>query len=93
MIKALRPVWELLREVEEIKKLLRADGFPEEAALDFRGAVQKLFDFASKFDHALARDRETILPNIKPQKEDAYFAFTLAGAVLNVITRKTNRQD
>jgi len=91
VIKALRPVWELLREVEEIKKLLRADGFPEEAALDFRGAVQKLFDFASKFDHA--RDRETILPNIKPQKEDAYFAFTLAGAVLNVITRKTNRQD
>lgn len=55
--------------------------------------MQKLFDFALKIDHALARDRQTILADIKPQKEDAYFAFTLASAVLNVITRKTNRND
>ncbi|PWU08792.1 MAG: hypothetical protein C5B47_04175 [Verrucomicrobia bacterium] len=93
VIKALRPVWELLREVEEIKKLLIADSIPEAAATEFRDALQSLFNLASKFDHALERDRKTLQPDIKAQKEDAYFAFSVASASLNLITRKGFRQS
>lgn len=89
-----RPIWELLRNVDEIKDLLLSDGYTEEAAGDLNASINKLFDYSSKFHHKLGKPPEKkIMYDIKASKEDAYFMYTTGLAFVNMISKKTQRLD
>jgi hypothetical protein len=87
----LRQVWELLRDTQFLGDLVRKDGYHDQAASSLCSALNGFYDLAAKFDHALARDRTTILPELKARKEDAYLVFANAMSVLNFIARKLQR--
>jgi hypothetical protein len=87
----LRKVWEILRDDQFVKDTLSKDGYSEEATASLCKALNGFFDLASKFDHALAKDKKTLLPELTARKEDAYLAFGCAMSVLNLIARKAQR--
>jgi hypothetical protein len=86
---ALRPVWELIRDHSDIRALLLKDGYTADAAQAFDKATDNLFQFSSKFMHAIDRAGNLIAgPDIKASKEEAYLVFTTAMAVINLVTQK-----
>lgn len=96
-----RAIWELLRDVEEIKDLLKRDGYTEEAINDLcgytdtkgckhSGCIGNLFNLSSKFHHKLDRNKK-LQPEIKASKEDAYLVYTTGLAFANMISKKMQR--
>ena len=97
-----RVVWELLRSGNEIRDLLKRDGFTEDAIADLiggqdgagnrhEGCLNNLFNFASKFHHRLDKEQR-LQPDIKASKEDAYLVYGLAVNVVSMISKKMRRQ-
>jgi hypothetical protein len=89
--KDLRGVWEAFKGYDFIKKVTIKDGYSEEAAKALDDAFQNLFTLASKFGHVLGKDKQTVLPDLHAQKEDAYLLYLLARSALNLIARKAKR--
>jgi len=89
--KDLRGVWEAFKGYDFIKKVATKDGYSEEAAKALDDAFQNLFTLASKFGHVLGKDRQTVLPDLHAQKEDAYMFYMLARSALNLVARKAKR--
>lgn len=98
-----RAIWELLRDVEEIKDLLKREGYTEDAINDLcghtdtkghkhRGCIGNLFNLSSKFHHKLDRNKK-LQPEIKASKEDAYLMYTTGLAFANMISKKMQRLD
>jgi hypothetical protein len=87
----LRKVWELLRDDQDLRRILKTDGYHDDAATSLCSALNGLFQLASKFDHALAKDKATVLPELHAKKEDAYLAYASAVSILNLIARKFQR--
>lgn len=98
-----RPIWELLRKVDEIRDLLLGDGYTEEAINDLCGYTDKngckhsgclnnLFNLSAKFHHKLDRNKK-LKPEIKASKEDAYLIYTTGLAFANMISKKMQRFD
>lgn len=85
-----RAVWELIRNQEEIKDLLRRDGYTEEASKDLNESIKKLFDYSSKFHHREDKGKK-IMPEIKASKEDAYLMYAISMTVVNLISKKMQR--
>lgn len=86
-----RPVIELLNEPDMIRSILNANGHPPEATSALVDALQKLHTYTSKFIHKVGQDRKTLLPDIVPEKEDAYFVQSLAVSLVNMLTQKARR--
>jgi len=96
-----RHIWELLRNVDEIKDLLQRDGYTEEAINELFGYIDKnsckhsgsignLFNFSSKFHHKIGLDKK-LKPDIKASKEDAYLIYTTGLAFLSMVSKKIQR--
>lgn len=91
----LRPIFELFKDPKhapDLGPLLKADGYTEAAAKAFHDSLQALFELMSKFFHSTDKTGKKVQPEIKPQREDALLAFSVAMSVLNVIGRKLARQ-
>jgi ribosomal protein S15P/S13E len=74
---------------EEFNKLMTKDQHSQQGIDDLYTAIWKLFEFISKYVHD--KDKEG---NLNPlpisTKEDAYFAYSIALGLLNLIASKTN---
>lgn len=93
VIEDARPIFELLRNTDEIKDLFQRDGYPEEAINDLSEAINKLFNFSSKFHHKMDKRKKKIIPEIKASKEDAYLIYSTGLAFCNAISKKIQRLD
>ena len=91
VIADLRPVWELVRNDNDLQNLLRRDGYPEDAVSALNESVKAQFNLASKFVHRLSADKKTVMPEIKASREDALLCYSFSMAVLNLMTRKASR--
>ncbi len=96
-----RAVWELFKKEDEIKDLLKRDGYTEEAINDLCGHTDKngykhsgyignLFNLSSKFHHKLDMNKK-LQPDIKASKEDAYLIYATAMTFVNLISKKMQR--
>ena len=90
VIEDARPIFELLKNSDEIKDLFHRDGFTDEAITDLTEAITKLFNFSSKFHHKMDRKRK-LMPEIKASKEDAYLIYSTGLAFCNAISKKIQR--
>ncbi len=88
-----RRVAELLRRDEIIKRILGNYGNNEDAAKSLLAAVQNLFDYGSKFIHAVHRDKTTILADANAEKEDAYLVYSLLANLVNMLARKAAKTE
>jgi hypothetical protein len=52
-----------------------------------------MFDFASKFVHRTDKTGKRLVPEVRAAKEEAMLVYALAGTVVNLIARKTARQN
>lgn len=87
----IRKVAELVRDFQdEIATLLRRDQIQEEAADEITDGMHKLFNYASKFAHRKDRSGD-LMKRSKASKEDAYLAYTIGTAVVNLISAKLER--
>lgn len=89
----IRRVTELVRKEEEaIAKLLETDDIESKAANHITKGMHEMFDYASKFMHA--KDQSgNLMPRHKASKEDAYLAYTMGTAVVNLLTAKLKRAE
>jgi hypothetical protein len=75
---------------EKLRALFQKDNHTKDGTTDFIEAIFHYHQFISKYIHE--KDFETnFMPDVIPTKEDAYFAFTHAVALLNVIGKKVNK--
>lgn len=89
VIKESRPVWELIRNKDEIRESLKKDGIHEATVVSFGKLVDSLFDFSSKFIHRESRESEVMMN--KANKEDAELIYAVSVSLLNLITKKVTR--
>ena len=89
----IRHVTELIRDEEEtIAELLEKDAIERSAAEHITKGMHEMFGYASKFVHSLDQSGE-IMPRQKASKEDAYLAYTMGTAVVNLLTAKLKRSE
>lgn len=86
-----RAVLELLRTPDDLKPTLLEDGLSDEAANDMLLSMKGSFDFASKFLKKTAKGSARLNPDLVAKKEDAYFVYSNALALVNLVSRKLNR--
>lgn len=86
-----RAVWELLRNHDEIKDLLKNDGFTDQAIENFNEIITQLFKISSKFLHQEEIGNRKIMPEMKASKEDAYLIYSLSLNLVNLISKKFQR--
>lgn len=89
VVKESRPVWELIRNKDEIKESLRNDDIHEVTIVSFGRLIDSLFDFSSKFVHRESQNNE-VMTN-KASKEDADLIYAISVSLLNLITKKVTR--
>jgi hypothetical protein len=87
-----RAVVELLKDEATIKGVLVKDGFSEAAGADLMRSVRGLFDFASKFIKQLDPETKDVNPVLAANKEDAYFVYATSVCLVNLLSRKAQRQ-
>lgn len=86
-----RAIAELIRKKEEVKDLLKRDGYTDQAIEDLMDkSLQGIFDFASKFHHKLDKNKK-LMPEIKASKEDAYLIYAASLGIMNLISKKVQR--
>lgn len=90
VLKESRPVWELVRNKEEINALLRQDELNEETIKSYNSLVESLFNFSAKFIHKESKDKQLMAVN-KARKEDAELIYTIAISLINLLSKKFNR--
>ncbi len=74
-----------------LRKAFKKDKHNDEGINDFLSAIQKLFNFFSKYIHEKDRNNK-LKPLPEAQKEDAQVAFALAVSLLNLIGKKISRE-
>ena len=87
-----RPIFELLRNQDEIKKLFIIDEFTDGAYNDLNESLKSLFNFSSKFHHSLDK-KNNLMPRIKASKEDAYLIYTISVTIVNLISKKLQKKN
>jgi hypothetical protein len=87
----LRPVWELFRNWDDLKKLLERDGYDVDAVSALTTSLAQQFAFASKFMHVLDQSGKAMRPEITAKREDAQLLYMLALSLLNLVARKSMR--
>lgn len=92
LIEDSRGVYELLKEEKLVRDLLTSDGYPSEAIDDICKCLKSLWDFTSKFHHHLDRDKERLIPELRPSKEEAELIYALSLTLVNLLARKAMRQ-
>jgi|GEM_PF-4696126 len=92
VLKESRPVWELVKNKEEIAQLMRQDELNDETIKAFNMMVESLFNFSSKFIHRESKSKELMMVN-KARKEDAELVYVLAVSLINVISKKLTRHQ
>lgn len=90
VIKESRPVWELIRNRQEIDDVISNSEFNNDTITSFKKMIDSLFDFSSKFIHREARNK-TLMPLNNVSKEDAELIFNLGVSVVNLIAKKIIR--
>ncbi len=90
VVKASRPVAELLRSEEIWSALGTRLGFPDDAIDEFRRSINGTFQFASKFMHRTDREGGLRVP-IHAAKEDAYLIYSLSVGWVNLLARKMSK--
>lgn len=90
VIEKSRPVWELIRNDAEIKKLLISDGLNEETIISYNKLVASLFDFSSKFIHRISKSatKDLMIQNAA-SKEDAELIYSISFSIVSMLSRKT----
>lgn len=91
VIEKARPLLELVRKKEMVKKAFENAGFPEDSIGMFMGMLDNGFQYSAKFIHKVDLDGKTIRPEIPAQKEDALFIYSMAINILNTLLKKVNR--
>jgi hypothetical protein len=91
VIEASRPIWEVLRNHDEIKDLLMEDGYTDQAFEAFNGTLKQLFSFSSNFIHQEEAGSKKLMPEMKASKEDAYLIYALSLNFVNLISKKMQR--
>jgi len=91
VIEESRPVWELLKKVEEIKTLLIDNGYTQQAYDDLNKSIENLYSYSSKFFHKLEKDKKTLMSDIKASKEDAEFIYAMSITLVNLISKKMQK--
>lgn len=87
----IRRVTELVKEEKDaIAQLLEADDIESDAASHITKGMHEMFGYASKFVHA-EDESGNPMPRHKASKEDAYLAYTMGTAVVNLLTAKLKR--
>lgn len=86
-----RPVPELFREQNYLRDAFEAEGYPADAIAEFRESLSKLFDFLSKFHHAVDRQGKVIPPRIRPSREEAEIVYALCVTIVNLLARTAKR--
>lgn len=92
VVRKSREVAEVLRgrRGTDIARLLETDGVVEDAAAPLVAAMDGLFQYASKFVHALDK-KQGLRPRMNVSKEDALLAMAAASATVNLLTAKVRR--
>jgi len=77
----------------ELKELFFIDNHNEESFNAFYSAIENLFDFSSKYNHD--DDKNGVLKEkyLIARKEDVYLFYSLAIAILNLISKKLVKKD
>lgn len=92
VIKEARPIIELINHKNEIIQLFRNEGFEEEAINKFVEMLLSFFHYVSKFIHRVSQNKN-LLKISSAQKEDAEFVYAMAVNLVNLISRKSFRQE
>lgn len=90
VLKESRPVWELIRNKEEVNALLQQDELNDDTIKAFNSIIESLFNFSSKFIHRESRSKEVMIVN-KARKEDAELIYMMAVSLVNLLAKKFNR--
>ena len=92
VVRTSREVAEVLRgnRGAEVAKVLETDGVAEDAATEVISAMNGLFQYASKFAHALDK-KQGLRSRMNVSKEDAQLAFAAASATVNLVAAKMKR--
>ncbi len=90
VLKESRPVWELIKNKQDILDLLANEGLNTDTINAYRKVVESLFDFSSKFIHREAKDK-TLMSVNTVRKEDAELMYSLAVTIVNLIAKKLKR--
>lgn len=88
---AMRPIFELFKNFEEFKSILIKSGYTQSAYDDLNNAVRALFNFISKFHHALEQNYREINAHIPAEKEDVYLAYSFSVSLLHLFSQKIRR--
>jgi hypothetical protein len=89
----IRHVTEMIRKEETaIAELLEKDDINSDAAGHIVDGMHEMFNYASKFVHSLDQSGD-VMPRHKASKEDAYLAYTMGTAVVNLLTAKLKRTE
>ena len=90
VVKAARPVAELLRNKIVWDWLQKKLGYPEDAIPEFQKAVSGTFDFAAKALHPTDRSGALRQP-VAAAKEDAYLVYSLSVGLVNLLAQKMKK--
>ncbi len=90
VVKESRPIWELIRNKNEINELLKKDEINEQTIASYNKLIESLYDFASKFIHKETKANEIMAIN-KAGKEDAELIYALSVSIANLISQKINK--
>ena len=93
VIKESRPVWELIRNKEDIKELIKGDHINEQTLISYNGLIDNLFNFSSKFIHRESdrKDGNKVMGINSANKEDAELIYAMAFSLTNLISKKLNK--
>lgn len=91
VIKESRHIWELVKDRTFNEKLFLGSGLNIDAAKELQTVIFHFFEFTSKFNHKLAKDKTTVMESLNAQKEDALLVYTMALNVVNTILEKVKR--
>lgn len=92
VVKESRPVWELIRNRQEIISLLQQDELNEDTVRAFGTTIDALFNFSSKFIHRESKTKGLMTIN-KARKEDAELIYALAASLVNLLSKKKARYE
>jgi hypothetical protein len=89
VIKASRPIWELLQHEDEIISVLKKDGMNQQTVESFQKLMKTLFDFASKYVHRQEKGSKNVMDDNFAKREDAELIYLISASVINILVQKS----
>jgi hypothetical protein len=83
-----RPVLELINRKDLIRPLLATSGLANDKVEALLTGLENIFTYTHAFHHRVDRAGVQVEPAVNAEQEDAYLAFAVAGALLNLVARK-----